>query len=876
MASHDGTLRAVRFDVLSPITRTLLLAAAASLARPVHADPLVSTPVVPSATTRPHLSAARAARAPVIDGRLDDELWSAVPTSEAFTQKFPNEGRPPEERTSLRVAYDEDALYVGIDCEQRRAPINQRLTRRDRAVESDSVTVSIDTRRDGTSGFEFNVNAAGVLIDSIRFNDTEVSTDWDENWDARTALTPTGWSAELRIPLRILRFSAAPMQSWGFQVRRYVSHRHETDEWAFIPRNRGGEVSQYGHLDDLHDLKAGHALELSPFVKGRVRRRDVQGGQLASGADLTGSAGLDLKWHPSQELTLDAAVLPDFAEVEADQVILNLTNLETNFPERRRFFLEGIDTFSLYNWQLLYTRRIGRAAPAPARRAQETLVDLPEPAPIYGAAKLTGRLGESWEVGALSALTGRNDVQVQQPDGTRLRRLADPLSAFNVVRIKRAVGDSGHLGLLATSVVHADPVGDHPVVADDPLSPAPYALCPDGKQVSPGQRCSNNAHVLGIDWRWRSPSRDYATLGQAVVSVLDQGPPRIMPDGTVIKPGALGAGLDTAVNKNGGEHWLWNLWANVTGRRLETNDVGYQDRGNVFGSGGFLGFRTLRPWAHTLETFTRLELQDVYNMDLLRLQRSLLLSSHAQLASFWSVELGVSGFSSHFDDRELGDGAALERARGGSVALAVESNPNAWVAVRLESEAQSLANGGSLRGQLAVTLHALPQLDLELIPQVLYAHGEPRFVSQAANGDPVFGRLDARSAGAVLRATYTFTPRLTLQAYGQLFLASRHYDDFSTFNRGFLGPRPAIRLAELHYGAAPPAGNPDTREGALNANVVLRWEFRAGSLLYLVYTRSQAPELTLMPGQVGRLDLHAVRRGPAADVLLLKLSFWWG
>src|SRR5213075_2860383 len=131
---------------------------------------------------------------------------------------------------------------------------------------------------------------------------------------------------ELRIPLRILRFSATAVQSWGFQARRYVSERRETDEWAFIPRSTAGEVSRYGHLDGLQDLKAGHALELVPFLKGRVRRRDVQGAQLASGSDVMGSAGLDLKWHPSQELTLDAAVLPDFAEVEADRVVLNLTN----------------------------------------------------------------------------------------------------------------------------------------------------------------------------------------------------------------------------------------------------------------------------------------------------------------------------------------------------------------------------------------------------------------------------------------------------------------------------------------------------------------------------------------------------------------------
>ena len=824
---------------------------------------------------RPHLHAVRASRPPVIDGRIDDVMWNAVPPAATFTQKFPEEGRPPRETTSMRVAYDDDALYVGIACQQRLAPLRQRLTRRDRAVESDSVAVTIDSRRDGTSGFEFSVNAAGVLIDSIRFNDNQISSDWDENWEARTAITGDGWSVELRIPLRILRFASLPIQSWGFQARRYVSDRHETDEWAFIPRSSAGEVSQYGQLDNLQDLKAGHALEVTPFLKARVRRRDVQAGQLASGADLAGSGGLDLKWHPSQALTLDAAVLPDFAEVEADQLVLKLTNLEINFPEKRRFFLEGIDTFSIYNWNLLYTRRIGRAAPPPVLRQGEQLVDVPEPAPIYAAVKLTGQPARSWQVGALAAVTGRSEVQVQRADGSRSRRLADPLSIFGVLRAKRAFGDNGHFGLMATSVVRADDPGDHPPQSRDPDSADQVGLCPDGRQAAPGQRCANDAHVAGLDWRWVSPSGDYSTVGQAVASVLHRGPDRTMPDGTLIKPGQIGAGLDAAVGKRGGELVLWNIWGNVTGRRFEINDVGFNESANLFGTGGFIGLRTLRPWLHTLESFTRVEWDVLHNMDRLRLGRSLTLASTIKFANFWSTTLGVTGISSHFDDRELGDGAALQRAGGQRASLVIESDPNARVWLRLETSGELVKSGKTGRGELSLTLHALPQLDFELIPQVLATRGEPRFADLAANGDYLFGRLDANSAGAVLRASYTFTPRLTLQTYAQLFLASKHYGDFLRFDRAAAGPHPAIRLADLQPGASAPDSNPDRQEGALNANVVLRWEFRPGSLLYLVYSRSQAPDLALVRGQLGKLDLRALRRGPAADVVLLKLSLWW-
>ena len=167
----------------------------------------------------------------------------------------------------------------------------------------------------------------------------------------------------------------------------------------------------------------------------------------------------------------------------------------------------------------------------------------------------------------------------------------------------------------------------------------------------------------------------------------------------------------------------------------------------------------------------------------------------------------------------------------------------------------------------------LAELDLELLPQALFARGEPRYAATAANGDHLFGRLAARSFGALLRATYTFTPRLSLQTFAQLFLAARHYDELSAFTPA--GPRPQVHLQDLRYGATAEV-NPDQQEATFDVNVVLRWEYRMGALLYVVYTRSQSPQLMLAPGQRGALDFHKVGRGPAADVVLVKLSYWWG
>lgn len=832
-----------------------------------------------SAAAVPHFQAARVASPPVIDGKLDDSAWAAAPASSAFTEKFPNDGRAPAEKTTMRIVYDDDALYVAFECQQTKAQVVDRLTRRDRLVESDWVSFAVDTRHDGKSAFDFIVNAGGALIDGLRFNDTDYSADWDENWEARTSKSPAGWTAEIRIPFRILRFDAEPIQSWGMEARRYVSKRQETDEWAFIPRSTAGEVSHYGRLEGLAGIHPSTSLELRPFVVGKMQRRDAGTGTLANGIDFTGSVGLDLKWHPTQSLTLDSAINPDFAQVEADQVVLNLTNVETYYPEKRQFFLEGVDTFAT-PLQLLYTRRIGRNVASPALRSSapfaEQLVDLPTPGTIYAATKLTGRLGDRWTIGTLQALTAPNNVDVQLADGTHQKRLVDPLTNFGVFRLRRDLGKNAHIGITATGVTRGEPTGRYPISPADGTAPNGQ-LCPDGTIVAIGSRCFSDAYVGAIDWRWRSPSGDYVTGGQVVGSELQRGPPRPVPDGTVIQPGDLGKGLFTYVAREGGSPWLWYSDFTYNDRKLDYNDLGFNRNANVLFGYANIEYRTLEPHWKTLETHTRVEAWGGDDIRGLNVARGADLVTFGKLSNFWRyyAELDLKG--DRFDNREVGDGTALERRGLYGAEASISSDATKLVSFSLRGRPQHILDGGfNLYLDGGVLFRVLPRLDLELLPSLTYNHGEPRYVTAgAAPGDLIFGKLDAKSVGAVLRATYTFVPRLTLQTYGQLFLASGHYFAFSQFQTDPAGPRPAIRVDSLTPGPAPPT-NPDFTRGVLNLNVVLRWEYRLGSLLYLVYTRSQSPSVSLVPGDRGTLDLGAVRKAPATDVVLVKLSYWWG
>jgi hypothetical protein len=843
----------------------------------------------------PHLVAARAPARPRIDGKLDDPAWAAAPLTSAFTQKFPNEGAPPSESTTLRVLYDEDAIYFAFDCPQKGSPVVEHLSRRDRLVEADRVEIDLGTRHDRKSAFQFTVNAGGVLTDAVLFNDTDWSGDWDENWDAAVARTAAGWSAEIRIPLRILRFSSAPVQSWDLQARRFVSARQEIDEWAFIPREAAGEVSHYGTLDELRDLRASAPIEVRPFVLGRVRRRDTATTQLASGTDLGGSAGLDLKWHPSQSLTLDATLNPDFAQVEADQLVLNLTKFETYYPEKRPFFLEGIDTFATPR-QLLYTRRIGRAAPPPALRTSapfgEQLVDIPTPATIYGASKITGQLADGWTIGTLQAIVGENDVDVQLADGSRQRRLIDPLSSFNVLRLKHSLGANGYVGAMFTSTAHAEPTDRYPLAPPGTTSTTPSTsnpssmtaaqspsvgttqLCPDGSNWAPLSRCFNDAYVGAVDWQWRSTGGDWVTGGQATATMLQKGPPRSVPDGTVIQPGDIGPGAYAYLNKEGGGHWVGDLQLEYEGAKLDYTDLGYNQRANDYRWRFDGEWRDMKPWWEMLERHVRFEYAGRTNLNGLSLGAFYQLNLSGTFKNFWQFFTEVHWRAAYFDDREVGDGTALQRAGLLGYELELASNPAKPVSFSMETQTQILTNGFNFNGDAGVLFRALPQLDLEVLPEAIYTFGEPRFAEMGAGpGQYVFGKLDARSIGATVRATYTFLPRLTLQAYGQLFLASGHYSDLSFFQSN--NPGAVIHLDSLQPYSSMLASNPDFEEGVLNVTAVLRWEYALGSTLFLVYTRSQSPAVVLMPGETATLSVSSVSRAPAADVLLLKLTYFW-
>jgi hypothetical protein len=418
---------------------------------------LLSLPVLGGDSPRA-IHAVRIPMPPHVDGMLDEEAWKfAEPTSD-FTQRDPEEGKPGSERTEIRVLYDDEALYFGCmfyDSEPEK--IVARLTRRDNEIESDRASIRIDSYHDHQTAFEFTFNAAGVKVDILQYDDAQKEDDsWDPVWDVQTKVVDNGWSAEVKIPFRILRYrlSANGEQEWGINFLRYISRKQEEQRWAFTPKRQTGFISRFGHLRGLLNLPVPRQLEVLPFIVAK-QRYEPQTDLRQRRQSFLGDAGLDLRYGITPNVTLDLTINPDFGQVEADPAVLNLSTLETFYPEKRPFFIEGtqIIRFTTFGGDfgpgMFYSRRIGRGISehevgVPPGGRIETL---PQTATILGAGKLSGKTGGGFAFGVLQAVTNEEKAFVVDGVGNTSEQVVEPLAHYSIVRLKQDVLDGSGITL---------------------------------------------------------------------------------------------------------------------------------------------------------------------------------------------------------------------------------------------------------------------------------------------------------------------------------------------------------------------------------------------------------------------------------------------
>ena len=878
-----------------------LLAANVAAARNQDARP----PVEPKV-----LRVLQAQEAVKIDGILDERIWQAAGTGD-FVQTDPVDGGPPSERTTVWIAYDDRALYVAARMDDSQPDlIVAPLARRDALADehhvwlqdSDWFEFSVDSYHDRLSGFHFAINPAGSIADATISNDTWFDYSWDGVWESAARRDSSGWTVEIRIPFDQLRFRSLQSPVWGVNFRRIIKRKYERDVLAWVPKNESGYVSRFAMLEGLQGMRQRLHAEFLPYGVARAEFAPAEAGNpFRSGHDYLATAGLDVKVGLQSNLTLDATVNPDFGQVEVDPAVVNLTAYETYFEEKRPFFIEGASIFTFgqggatdyygFNFQepdFFYSRRIGR--PPQGNVRGQGFTDFPDSSRIIGAAKITGKIGADWNIGFVSALTSREYARVDF-QGERGRELVEPFSYYGGLRARKDFhqGRQG-LGLIATATLREL----------------------DGPDLA--GLLNHRAFVIGADgWSFLDKSKTWVWTGWLGASRAEGTAADILrlqessthyyqrPDADHLDYDPAATSMSgwsgrMTLNKERG-NFITNFSLAAISPGFDVNDLGYMNRGDIINTHLVLGYRWLKPGRTFRNASLLLAKALGLNFGGTRIQDGYYLFANAQLLNYWSLETMVAFSPDTMSDDLTWGGPLMLHPSVFSTYLEVGSDDRKPVVLFAYGE-WNKSGGGSYNWSTEIDLQwkPAPALSFSIGPAYLYRYSHAQWLATiddtlmtATFGKRyVFSDIQFHELSTSLRLNWTFTPKLSLQAYIQPYLATgahSAYKEFAqprTFDFNHYGQNGSLifRQADGYLidpdGGGPAAAffvaDPDFNFKSLRGTIVLRWEYRPGSALYLVWTQNRSAESAAGVFDFNR-DLGDLFRAPGDNIFLLKFTY---
>lgn len=870
-------------------------------------------------------AAARRAGPVAIDGRIEETAWRAAPAATGFVQKEPVEGNPAEARTEAWVLFDDAALYVAARMyDPEPATIARQLARRDELGLADWFAVGFDPRLDRRTAYAFIVSAANVQSDRYIYNDDDEDEAWDAVWESAVHLDSLGWSVEMRIPLSQLRYDAAAgPQTWGVNfVRRRVRTNEET-HFALMSELRSGTASQFGLLTGVEAPHAPRRIELRPYVLGETTSEPAEpGNPFRTGTRSTGRTGLDLRYGLGPSFTLDATVNPDFGQVEADPAVINLTAFETFFSERRPFFVQDAQIFNFQlsggNNRLFYGRRIGRA-PTRSSTADADFTDVPTATTILGAAKLTGRTTRGLSVGAIAAATSqeRGRAWFESERATRAF-VAEPAAWHGALRLRQDFAEGAStVGAIVTAQRRDLP-------GDGSFAHLPRTALAGGVDWEHQWRDRRYAffgylsasHVRGDPSamvRIQRSSTHYLQRPDALRLGVDSGATSL-------------AGLDwrMTLEKRRGEHWTGSVWAAEVTPTFEVNDLGFSSRQEVLDGGARVTYREIKPGpvlrsyrlsTSTFHNWTHDALEDPWSAaswGRSHVNANLSLNVETTLLNYWNIETDLSFRPEMADRTGTRGGPMMIQPREFELGLDLGTDSRRTLVFEPGLEVEWRARGGGRREAfgLGISMRPSSRVEATIEPQWERSRTGAQYVARAddaaytatSGARYIFAELDRRELAVEARLNVTLSPKLTVQFYAQPLLSSgafvtyrqlrtaRTYA-FDAFTQGTAVPGTddrcsggttcvtagGDRLFDFD-GDGQSDFETDDRDfnvRSLIGNLVLRWEYRPGSTLYLVWQRQQEDEVNDGRFDFGR-DTRALFGAPAHNVFLLKASYWLG
>jgi Domain of unknown function (DUF5916)/Carbohydrate family 9 binding domain-like len=735
-------------------------------------------------------------QAPKIDGVLDDAAWANVPVVTGdFVQNYPSYGVPASQKTKVKIAYDNSAIYVSAYLYDDPAQIRKQITARDgeQQTDVDYFSVFLDTYNDNQNGFQFLVTSANVQTDaklgpnySGDFGSYGDKT-WDAVWESQVSIKADGWAVEMRIPYISLRFAKKDIQNWGLQFLRLIRRTNENCFWSPFNPQVSGFVNQFGDFTGLQNIVPPLRLSFSPYVTTGYRSSPQTNGYLN---EWLRNGGMDVKYGLNESFTLDATLIPDFGQVVSDNVVNNLTPYEVKFTDNRQFFTEGTEIFNKAN--LFYSRRIG-ATPAGynsikrfvANNPDWEITKNPSVTQLYNATKFSGRNKKKLGIGIFNAVAPPMQAKIKNTTtGKDSVIQTSSLANYNIIVLDQALKGRSSVTFTNTNVMR-----------------------------SGGER---DANVTALDIALYNKKNSKLLRGTARYSKIWGANPY--------------DGYNTTLryDKVGGK-WNYYFSGNVESANYDPNDLGILTAPNEVTFTGNLGYKQPTPTKNfiTYSYSIKPRLQYLYKP---YAYNKFDITSTALwiLKNFWDLHLQVTVLPgeehNYFELRTLGKYinypsnyiATLSGSTDSRKKLFVNFGGTYAIAPKFDNVFTSYSLGMRYRFS--------NKFSLDLQTDSYFEENQLGFAfARELNGEPIVGFRDSREFISVLSGIYNFTSRLNLTLRTRHYWNKINYKSFHDVDaNGNLLNRPFLNGYDENY-------------NAFNIDAFFTWDFRLGSRLILGY-----------------------------------------
>ncbi len=840
-------------------------------------------------------------KSPIIDGYLNDDVWKIVEWSNNFTQRIPNDGDKASQKTSFKVIYDNDYLYIAVrayDTEVEK--IERTMTRRD-GFAGDLIEINIDSYFDKRTGFSFSASASGVKGDELISND---GNNWDKNWNPvwylKTSIDDKGWIVEIKIPFNQLRFGKKEEQIWGIQVQRYLFRKSEKSYWEHISQDKSGWVSHFGELHGIKGIKPKRQISLTPYASAKFEFLESEDkNPYQTGQKRSFNAGIDGKIGITNDLTLDFSINPDFGQVEADPSELNLSGFETFFSEKRPFFIEGnnITDFRITGGgssysrdNLFYSRRIGRSPRFEPELNDNEYVDMPENTPILGAFKLTGKTKNGLSIGILESFT-KAKAEIDN-NGDKRKVVVSPFTNYFIGRLQQDFNKANTIAGIMFTATNRD-------ISD----PDFYFLNRDAYTggIDFTKYWKNKKYYLKLNTVFSHISGDSVAITDAQTShkryFQRTDASHLSIDSSLTSLAGYGGNFSIGKSSNSKLRYTFSVAWRSPG--LELNDVGYVRKSDAIFQYSWMGYRVTKPFSIFRNFNINLNQWSGWDFNSVNTFSGYNVNSYSQFKNLWGFFWGAEIEGENVSNSEL---------RGGP-SLVLPEGTGAWFGFHTDQRKKlNIFSGGSFgkgfdesskrkRVWMDVNYRPLNSLQITISPHYSISDNKLQYIETVDYNKEkryIFSSIDRKTFAVTSRIDYSITPELTIQYFGQIYISAGNYYDIkritdskaSNFDDRY---HVFTDGKDITYNSDDDEYNIDENLDAINdysfdspdfnfkefkSNFVVRWEYKPGSTIYLVWSQGRSDYDETKGGRFSfNNDFNKLYKVIPHDIFLIKLSY---